>query len=138
MFKSRNILIADGSIYAALALSEAVEASDGVVLGPVCGLSDAQALLGSHDVRGAIVDCDLVDAPALILHLVGAGVPAVVQTSLPLPTALEALDGRLPVLMRPVDPRTVIDTLVREIDRTEQPAESRSGPVLGPGPSTIG
>src|SRR5688572_27462857 len=117
MFDSKTILIADGSTYAAMDLSDAVEASDGCVAGPVETLSEALTILDSSDVAGAIVDCELADATALVMRLSEAGVPLVVQTSIPLPDALAALVGRLRVLMRPNDPRTVIDTLAAEIGK---------------------
>lgn len=119
MFDSKTILIADGSTYAALDLSEAVEDSEGCVAGPVDTLSEALTILDSSHVAGAIVDSELPDASALIMRLAQQGVPLVVQTSTPLPPALEALDGRLPVLMRPIDARTVIDTLANEIGKAD-------------------
>lgn len=127
MFGSRTILIADGSTYAAMDLSDAVEAHDGRVAGPVETLAEALDIIASHDVAGAIVDCELPDATPLVLRLAEAGVPLVVQTSTPLPPALEALDGRLSVLMRPVDPRTVIDILAGEIGKAEPPIQIKLG-----------
>jgi len=119
MFGSKTILIADGSTYAALDLSAAVEESEGYVAGPVDTLYEAMTILESGGVCGAIVDCELPDAPALIMRLAETGVPVVVQTSMPLPPALEALDGRLSVVMRPIDAQTVIDTLADEIGKAE-------------------
>lgn len=127
LFDSKTILIADGSTYAAMDLSEAVEASEGCVAGPVATLSEALTILDSVTVAGAIVDCELPDATALVMRLAEAGVPLVVQTSLALPPALEALDGRLPVLMRPVDPRTVINTLASEIGKASRPIPNKLG-----------
>lgn len=120
MFDSKTILIADGSTYAALDLTEAVEDGEGCVAGPVASLAEALTILDEGDVAGAIVDCGLDDASALILRLAEAHVPMVVQTSIPLPEALDTLDGRLSVLMRPVDARTVIDSLAHEIGKAEQ------------------
>ena len=104
MFGSKTILIADGSIYAALDLSQAVEASEGCVAGPVETLSEALTILDSRHLAGAIVDCELPDATALVMWLTETGVPLVVQTSVPLPPALDALYGQLSVLMRPWTP----------------------------------
>ena len=117
MFGSKTILIADGSTYAALDLSEAVEDSQGCVAGPVDTLSEAMTILDSGNVAGAIVDCELPNAAALIMRLTESGVPLVVQTSIPLPQALECMDDRLHVLMRPIDARTVIDALELEIGK---------------------
>src|SRR4029434_516178 len=96
MFGSKTILIADGSTYAALDLSEAVEDSEGCVAGPVDSLSEALTILDSVNIAGAIVDCEIPDASALIMRLAETGVPLVVQTSIPLPDSLAVLDDRDP------------------------------------------
>ena len=115
MLGCKTILIADGSTYAALDLAAAVEDCEGWVAEPIDTLSEAVEILNSGTVAGAIVDCEITDAAALVLRLAETGVPLVVQTSIALPPALEALDGRLSVLMRPIDARTVIDTLAVKI-----------------------
>ena len=127
MFRSKTILIADGSTYAALDLAAAFEGHDGRVAGPVETLSEAMDILATGDVAGAIVDCELAEATALVLRLSESGVPLVVQTSVPLPPALEELDGRLSVLMRPVDPRTVIGALASEIGKVAPQIANRLG-----------
>ena len=121
MFALETILIADASTYAALDLSAFVEDNEGCVAGPVANLSEALTILDSVDLAGAIVDCEFADASVLILRLVRTGVPLVVQTSVPLPTALEDLADRLMVLIRPVDPRTVIHALANEISKIKLP-----------------
>lgn len=131
MLNSGTILIADGSTYAALDLSAAVEENDGHVAGPVGTLAEASAILDRREIAGAIVDCELADASALVLRLAEEGVPVVAQTSTPLPPALDALDGRLAVLMRPVDSRTVIDILAGEIGR------AKMRPRLGVAPNLV-
>lgn len=119
MFGSRTILIADGSTYAALDLAAAVEANGGRVAGPVQTLAEAAAILGSSRIAGAIVDCELSDATELVLRLAEAGVPVIAQTSIPLPTALQELDGRLPVMMRPIDADKVIANLAHQMDEAD-------------------
>jgi hypothetical protein len=118
MLDSKTILIADGSIYAALDLAQSIEANEGCVAGPVSLISEALTIVDSREIAGAIVDCELPQASVLILRLAEVGVPVVVQTSVPLPLGLGDLEHRLPVLMRPIDPRTVINTLVDEIGTT--------------------
>ena len=120
MFGSKTILIADGSTYAALDLAAAVEASGGRVAGPVQTLAEALAIIGSRSIAGAIVDCELADAAALVLRLSDSGVPLIAQTSVPLPPELLELDGRLPVVMRPVNADTVVATLAVEIVKAEE------------------
>ena len=133
MFGSRTILIADGSTYAALDLAAAVEANGGRVAGPVQTLAEAGAILGSSRIAGAIVDCELDDATELVLRLAEAGVPVIAQTSIPLPASLQELDGRLPVMMRPIDAGKVIATLAHEIDESDMRNEMCLVP--GPGPA---
>ena len=53
------------------------------------------------------------------MRLAEAGVPVIAQTSVPLPTALQELDGRLPVMMRPIDADKVIATLAHEVDECD-------------------
>jgi hypothetical protein len=120
VFASKNILIADASTYAALDLSASVEDNEGCVAGPVATLSEALHILDSVDLAGAIVDCEIDDASQLIVRLAAEGVPLVLQTSAPLPPALQNLVDRLPMLMRPVDPRTVIAALDNEIGKAKQ------------------
>ena len=117
MFGSKTILIADGSTYAALDLSNAVEASEGCVAGPVETLSQALTMFDARELAGAIVDCELPDAAALVMWLTKTGVPLVVQTTVPLPPALDALESQLSVLMRPVATRAVLDALAIEIEK---------------------
>ena len=54
---------------------------------------------------------------ARFMWLTETGVPLVVQTSVPLPAALDALYGQIAVLMRPVEPRIVLDALASEIGK---------------------
>ena len=130
MFGFRTILIADGSTYAALDLAAAVEANGGRVAGPVQTLAEAAAILGSSRIAGAIVDCELTDATALVLRLAEAGVPVIAQTSIPLPAALQELDGQLPVMMRPIDAEKVIISLANQMDE----ADMRNEMCLVPDP----
>lgn len=119
MLDSKTIMIVDSSGYAALDLSEAIEEAEGRVAGPVATLSEARAILESADIDGAVIDCDLDEASDLVLLLAGRRVPLVIATSGRLPPALETVDGRASVLVRPVDPRTVIECLLVEIGRSE-------------------
>ena len=130
MFGSKTILIADASTYAAIDLADTVEACQGRVAGPVDTLAEALAILDSDDVAGAIVDCELDDAAALVLRLAERGVPLVMLTSTPLPPALDALERRLPVLMRPVAVRTLVHRLSIEMDRSAR--ASAEAPAPGP------
>jgi hypothetical protein len=59
--------------------------------------------------------------------------PLVAQTSIPLPDTLQALDGRLPVLMRPVDPNMIVAVLAGEMREREQGAALVEQALLQPG-----
>jgi len=127
---SKTILIVDGSTYAALDLSASIEDSDGCVAGPVGTLPEALTILDSCEVAGAVVDGELPDATALVMRLAKEGMPLVVQTSMPLPRALDCLGGRLSVLMRPVDARTIIRTLADEIGKAHTRPQMLTSPNI--------
>jgi len=133
MLGSKTILIVDESGYAALDLSEAIEESDGCVAGPVATLSETATILDSTCVCGAIVDCQLADAYDVVMLLAERDVPIVVQISTSLPHGLGDLSERASVLVRPVDSRTVIETLLMEIGRCEM----RGSNTLAPGPKQV-
>jgi len=124
MLGSKTILIVDESGYAALDLSEAIEESDGCVAGPVATLSETLTILDSTCVCGAIVDCQLADAFDVLMLLTERDVPIVVQISASLPHSLGDLSEKASVLVRPVDPRTVLETLLIEIGISEMRASN--------------
>lgn len=119
MLNSRTILIVDAGGYAALDLSEAIEESDGSVAGPVATLAEALVLLNSVNVGGAIVDCELADASEVVMLLAERDVPVVLQVSASTPCSLGQLNDKASVLVRPVDPRTVLESLAVEIGKLE-------------------
>ena len=133
MLGSQTILIVDGSGYAALDLSEAIEESDGCVAGPVASLAEALTILDSTCVGGAIVDCELAEASDVVMLLSRREIPIVVQISASLPHSLGDLSDRASVVVRPVDPRTILETLLMEIGRSEMRASNTlaSGPKEG-------
>ncbi|HEV8407616.1 MAG TPA: hypothetical protein VGQ34_06735 [Sphingomicrobium sp.] len=124
MLGSQTILIVDGSGYSALDLSQAIEESNGLVAGPVASLAEALAILDSTCIGGAIVDCELSDASEVVMLLTQRDVPIVVQVSALLPRSLGDLSEKASVLVRPVDPRTILETLLIEIGRSEMRASN--------------
>ena len=130
MLGSKTVLIVDESGYPTLDLSDAIQESDGGVVGPVATLSETMAILDSTCVCGAIVDWQLADAFDVVMLLTERDVPIVVQVSASLPHGLGDLSERASVLVRPVDPRTILQTLLMEIGRSEMRASNRlaSGP----------
>jgi hypothetical protein len=119
MLGSTTILIVDGNAYDGLGLSLAIEESDGCVAGPVATAADVRIILDSQSIAGAIVDCDIdgSEAADVLMLLAGEGIPTVVQTVWPPPTALQSLNGKTMVLIKPVNTTLVLDALLIEIDR---------------------
>jgi len=133
MLNSMTILIFDGSGYSSLDLSEAIEESEGRVAGPVATLSETLTILDSVDVGGAIVDCELPGATEVVMLLAERDVPLVIQTSVPLPHSLGDLSESASVLTRPVDPRTLLESLLIEVGRSEL----RASNMLGSAPKEV-
>jgi hypothetical protein len=119
MLRSRTVLIVDESGYAALDLAQAIEESDGSVAGPVASLSEALVILDSRKVQGAVVDSEVVDANEIVMLLVEREVPMVIQASGPLSRSLGQTSTNGNVLVRPVEPRTVLECLLMEIGKSE-------------------
>lgn len=120
MLDWKTVLIVERDAYGALDLACAIEACEGRVAGPVATASDALAILDSARVAAAVIDGEMGDALAVVLRLAG-NVPLIVQTSTPVPQAIAHLNGQVSVLVKPVDVRTVIDTLVARIGTAERP-----------------
>jgi hypothetical protein len=125
MLGSKTILIVDENGYAALDLSEAIEELDGRVAGPVATHSETLTILDSTCICGAIVDCELAEASDVVMLLTQREVPIVAQISASLPHGLGDLGDRASVLVRPVDPRTILETLLMEMGRSEMRARIR-------------
>ncbi|HEX3422593.1 MAG TPA: hypothetical protein VHS33_04225 [Sphingomicrobium sp.] len=119
MLGSQTVLIVDESGYAALDLADAIEESDGCVVGPVATAAEALTILDSVEVCGAIVDCELAAAFEVVMLLAQRKIPIVVQVSGSPPHSLGDLNERASVLVRPVDPRTILETLLMEIGKSE-------------------
>jgi hypothetical protein len=128
MLNSMTILIFDSDGYSSLDLSEAIEESKGCVAGPVATLPEALTILDSADVGGAIVDGELPEAADVVMLLTERDVPVVIQTSVALPQPLADrtdLGERASVLTRPVDPRTILETLLIQVGRSELQASNK-------------
>jgi hypothetical protein len=130
MLDFKTILIFEETNYAALDLSQAIEESDGCVAGPVTTLSETLTILDSSDVGGAIVDCELADAAEVVMLLAQRDVPLVVQICASLPQSLGHLAEKASVLVRPVDPRTILESLLMEIGTSELRASNKLGSDL--------
>lgn len=119
MLGSRTILIVDENGYDAFDLSQAIEESEGCVAGPVATLAETMVLLDCADLGGAIVDFELAEASQIVMLLAKRNVPVVVQISSHLPPSQCQFEGGASVLVRPVEPHTVLQSLLMEIGKSE-------------------
>jgi hypothetical protein len=119
MLDSKTILIVDDSAYSALDLADAIEACEGRVVGPVATAIDVEAILESEPIAGVVIDGGLAEAATIIACLADRSMPVIMETSGPVPPSVAALDGRVAVLMRPVDPGTIVGTLLIQIGKAD-------------------
>ena len=133
MFHSKTILVLDDGVYTGLDLADAIEAMDGSVAGPLTTIADTLRILDSTPIGGAVIDCELPDAPAMATVLCEHNIPIVLQASGKLPEALRAFDGTVCILMRPVNSKTVLETLLIEIGK----AEARASNMLAAEPKQV-
>ena len=97
------ILIADDQPLIALDLAFAVEDAGGLVAGPTASVKESLELINAHPVAGAILDVNLVDGDIspVAEHLIGLGVPIILQTGIGLPNELAARFPDLVVHIKP-------------------------------------
>jgi hypothetical protein len=133
MFDSETILVLEDNVYSGFDLADIIEAMEGTVAGPVTTIAETLSILGSTPIGGAVIDCDLTDAPAMATALGERNVPVVLQVSGVLPEALRSLDGAVCFLMRPVDSRTVLEALLIEIGK----AKAHASNMLGSEPKKV-
>lgn len=127
MLDNKAILIVEDNCFVALDLAFAVEDVGGSVVGPVASVAEAMALLETHQIAGAVLDCQLVDRDVtpVVMCLVEQGVPLVVHTGTGLPPAVAEVHPHLPVLLKPLKPAIVIEVLVGEIRNVEHSSIKR-------------
>jgi CheY-like chemotaxis protein len=130
MLNQKLILIVEDNCFLALDLAMAVEDLDGCVVGPVASVAEALVLLDSHQLAGAVLDCQLSDRDVtpVVTMLVDRGVPLVIHTGTGLPPALAEMHPNLPVLMKPLKPAVVVELLLgrmRAMDRCRSGAKAK-------------
>ncbi len=108
------ILIADDQPMIALDLAFAIEDAGGLVAGPAASVKEALILLNARPVAGAILDVNLVDGDITPVaeHLIGLGIPIILQTGVGLPSGLAA---RFPDLVVHIKP-CISAILVRQLE----------------------
>ena len=124
MFSEAPVLIAEENSYLAIDLSNAIEDLGGKVVGPASTLAEALQLLEQNAVSAAIVESRLGehDCTAITRLLAQRGIPFVIQTSTPAPGMITALHPDVPVLVKPVQPQTLIACLLQEMRKGRNPS----------------
>ncbi len=117
MLDQRSVLILEDNAFVALDLSMAVEDSNGIVIGPAGSVAEALALIDAQEISAAVLDCQLSDRDVtpVALLLIDRGVPFVIHSGTGLPPQLRQAHPDLPVLSKPLQPRSVIAALVERI-----------------------
>ena len=107
------ILIADDQPMIALDLAFAIEDAGGLVAGPAASVKEALILLNARPVAGAILDVNLVDGDITPVaeHLIGLGIPIILQTGVGLPSGLAARFPDLVVHIKPCIPAILVHQL---------------------------
>ena len=122
MFAQHSILLVEDNPYLALDLSLAIEQLQGVVIGPVRKFIDAAASLNDEPVSAAIIDChvDGEDMLPLADLLASRAVPFVVHASAHLVQPDWERHFGVPILIKPLQPRTVLARLLAEIRKHDR------------------
>ena len=121
MFNDRSVMIVEDNVFLAFDLSQAIEELDGRVIGPTDQVSQALELLDNAEVAAAIVDGHLLgqDVAMLIKSLAERRIPFIIYAETELPEGMSALHPTVPVLRKPVQPRTVLECLSAEMHKTK-------------------
>jgi len=113
MLTGITILIVEDEALVACDLAMAVEALEGIVIGPAATVAEALALVADVPPAAAIVDANLLDRDVtpLALALIEREIPFVIHTGTGLPAELKAVHPDLPVVMKPMPSDTVLEKL---------------------------
>ena len=108
----RRVMICEDEPLIAFDIASGVEELGGEVLGPFAAVCEALAALDRHLPDLALLDVNLIDGDVtpVLLRLVAARVPVVVNTGTRLPE--EAVDLGVPVFLKPTDPSELIAAVV--------------------------
>lgn len=119
MFEEKLILIVEDDTLIALDLAVTVEENNGRVIGPLPTVQRTMELLDTHPIAAAILDVQLHDRDVtpLALRLAEADIPFIFHTGTGAPEALAEIRPDVPVIMKPANPRDVVQLLRTEIDR---------------------
>jgi DNA-binding response OmpR family regulator len=119
MLGDKAVLIVEDNVYMALDLSQAVEESNGRVIGPVGTVAEALALIEDEPIAAALLDSQLADRDVtpVVMVLAAKGVPFVIHSSTGLPPEVEQLHPDVPLLAKPLHAEAVLTCLLSEMER---------------------
>lgn len=122
MLANCPVLLVEDDPYIALDLSSTIEELDGRVVGPTSDMGEALQLLTSQPVGAAILDWHLPDGDAsqVAASLSERQIPFVIHSTLDLAPADQERHSQVPVLIKPLQPRTVLACLIVEIRKGER------------------
>lgn len=121
MFSDKPILIVEDNVYLALDLSQAVEESDGRVIGPVGTVAEALRLIEEQPIAAALLDSQLADRDVtpVVKVLAAKGVPFVIHSTTGLLPEVQALHPDVPLLVKPLHADAIVTCLLAEMKRRE-------------------
>ena len=122
MLGQQSILVVEDDPYLALDLQQTIEDLDGRVVGPTRKLSEAATMLETEPVNAAIIDCHVQREDMLLLAdmLAHRRIPFVLHTAAQLPRPAWSQHDDVPLLIKPVQPRTVVACLVVEMRKAKR------------------
>ena len=121
MLGDKAVLIVEDNVYMGLDLSQAVEESNGRVIGPVGTVGEALALIEDEPIAAALLDSQLADRDVtpVVKVLAAKGVPFVIHTATGLPPEVEQLHPDVPLLLKPLHADEILTCLLIEMKRCE-------------------
>ena len=107
----RTILVCEDEPLIAYDIASGVEEAGGDVVGPFAAVAEALAALDRAVPDGAVLDVNLLDGDVtpVLLRLVAANVPVVVNTGTKLPD--EAAELGVPVFIKPTEPERLVEAI---------------------------
>lgn len=119
MLNDSAVLIVEDNVYLALDLSQAVEESNGRVVGPVATVAEALTLVEREQIAAALLDSQLADRDVtpVVMVLAAKGVPFVIHSATGLPPGIKQIAPEVPLLVEPLQAEAAVARLAAEIKR---------------------
>ncbi|HSP25089.1 MAG TPA: response regulator [Saliniramus sp.] len=113
------MLICEDEPFIALDLAASVEEAGGRVVGPAASIAEAEHLLETATVHGAILDVHLSDGEVTPVaeRLIEAGIPVIIQTGVGLPVILRDRYPELQAYQKPVPAQQLVEHLAKLLPR---------------------